>query len=182
MTMARFISRFGTPFFITYTITAMILLGLIETVFNGGFYFSLRILWLPLAIVIFGVTAYCHKDLPRGRNGKGPRWFPWVMAAVLYPLTLLMSWPYVLLVNALLPSRGPVTYAGPVIEKPLSGGRTTTYLIVLDDFHTGEPITLAVSREAYDKIPLGMIVDQTFTIGGLGIPYNWRFARSPKAH
>lgn len=64
----------------------------------------------------------------------------------------------------------------------MSGGRTTTYLIVLDDIRTGEPITLPVSREAYDKIPLGLIVDQTFTIGALGIPYNWRFAREPSEH
>lgn len=180
--MSRFLSRFGTPFFVLYVITSIVLLGLIETIFNGGFYFSIRILWLPLAIVIFGVTAWCHKDMPRGRNGKGAWWFPWVIATILYPLTLLMAWPYVMAVNALLPAQGSVTYAGPVIDKQLSGGRTTTYLIVLDDFHSGEPITLPVSHDAYDKIPLGMIVDQTFTIGALGIPYNWRFAGKPSEH
>ena len=180
--MSRFLSRFGTPFFLLYILISVVFLGLIETVFNGGFYFSIRILWLPMAIVIFGVTAWCHTDLAPGRNGKGAWWLPWLMAVILYPVSLLMAWPYVMAVNAFLPSHGSVTYEGPVIDKQTSGGRVTSYQLILDDIRSGEPVTLPVSRAAYAGIPLGQTVHQTFTLGGLGIPYNWRFAGKPSEH
>jgi len=105
--MASFLKRFGTPIFLLYFFISLTFLCLIESVFNGGFYFSIRILWLPVAIVIFGVTAWCYKDMPRGRNGKGAWWFPWVIAAILYPLSLLMAWPYVMAVNASFPPEAP---------------------------------------------------------------------------
>lgn len=145
---------------------------LIHSVFNGGFTFSARILWLPLALVIFGFTAFFHRDFEKiNRN----RWKAWMIAALFHPLSILMSWPYVMAVNAFFPSGRTITFHGPVIRKWESNGRSKSHLIVILDQSSGEEVTLRTSEAKYRQLSEGDGIGETFSVGLFGIPFRWRF-------
>ena len=147
---------------------------LIHSVFNGGFTFSARILWLPLALVIFGFTAFFHRDFERiTRN----RWKAWMIAALFYPLSILISWPYVMAVNAFFPAGRTITFHGPVIRKWESSGRSKSYLIVILDQSSGEEVTLQTSEAKYRQVSEGDGIGETFSVGLFGIPFRWRFQK-----
>ena len=54
--MLRFLCRYAVWLVSAYMIGGIVFLVLIESVFNGGFDFSMKILWLPLLLLIFGFT------------------------------------------------------------------------------------------------------------------------------
>ena len=133
--------------------------------------FSARILWLPLALVIFGFTARFRRDF---ENINRNRWKEWMVAALFYPLSILMSWPYVMAVNAFFPAGQTITFHGPVIRKWESNGRIKSYLIVILDQSRGEEVTLQTSEAKYRQLSEGDGIGETFSVGLLGIPFRWR--------
>jgi hypothetical protein len=80
----------------------------------------------------------------------------------------------VMAVNALTASGKKVTYQGPVTGKWISSGRFPGHQIVIHDRDTNGAVTLRVSQSRYDRISKGDPVQETFSIGGLGIPFRWR--------
>jgi len=172
--MGRFLSRFGVLLITLYLLISIVCLKLIESVENAGFEFSMRILWLPIATMIFGVTWWCRKGFTSGG------WATWITAITLYPVALFMAWPYVMVVNAILPSQGTVAYEGPVIYKVKRKFRgPASYSIVLGDIHSRELVSLMASREDYENIAIGRSINRSFTLGGFGFPYNWHFEKKP---
>ncbi len=76
--------------------------------------FSARILWLPLALVILGFTARFRRDF---ENINRNRWKAWMVAALFYPLSILMSWPSVMALNAFFPAGRTITFDPEVGEQ-----------------------------------------------------------------
>lgn len=155
---------------------ALLFLFTIETTFNGGFALSVKVLWLPLAIVVFGFM-YVNVEVLQAR-GRRP-WHVWVMAMLLYPMTLLFAWPYVLAVNALLPTRGRIEFSGPIVGKFVSGGRYTSFHVRIQDVGSGQSVELNVGSREYARLRVGAVYSSCFEHGRLGIPFRWRFAQIP---
>jgi hypothetical protein len=150
----------------------------IESVFNGGFYFSVRILWLPLALLVFGFTWFNRRSLYIAMQG---RWKTWLTALASYPMALLMCWPYIMAINAATSSGEKMVYRGPIKRKWIGrGSRGRFYEIDVLDSSTSQVITLDVSPEKYASLREGDIFTTEFIRGGFGIPYRWRF--EPQSH
>jgi hypothetical protein len=176
--MARFIYRYGGWLFFAYLAGAMLFLVLIDSIFNGGFFFSVKLLWLPLAVVIFGFT-WVNRDLLRSETGSSRK--PWFIALLLYPVALLMSWPYMMALNAATARGGSLVYQGPIERKWIHhGGRRFGDSCEIDirDTHSSELITISVSSEKYASLSQGDTVTVEYMRGGFGIPYRWRLPRT----
>jgi hypothetical protein len=118
--LGRLIVRFGIALFLVFIGSGLFFLLIIETTFNGGFAVSVKLLWLPLATIVFGFT-YLNREMLQARSRRP--WHAWAMAVALYPMMLLFAWPYVLAANALLASKGRIEFRGPIVAKFMSGGR-----------------------------------------------------------
>jgi len=153
--------------------SSFVFLMTIESTFNGGFIFAVQSLWLSLALIVFGVAWWCRqsfKEIP-GFHGA-----PLLIAAILYPLLLLFSWPHVMALNAVLPSRGEVIYEGPVVKKWTSGKKNRiSYIIVVRDRATQKDMKLHAPKWQFEQLSVGDTMRKSFTLGGLGIPYRWRY-------
>lgn len=172
----KFIVRFGNALFLAYVGGSLLFLFLLESIYNGGFSVAVKLLWIPLAVVTFGFTWWYRCDLyhlARGRVGV------WVTASLTYSIVLLMSWPYVMACNAMTSSGRSIVYSGQVISKFISGARTKSHQIVITDRSSNEPITLTVSPYDFATLSVGDSIHKSFHVGGLGIPYRWRF-KNPK--
>jgi hypothetical protein len=172
--MPRFLCRYGSWLFLAYMLGGVVFVLLIDSVFNGGFSFAMKILWLPLALLIFGFT-YVNRQFFYVETRSRRK--PWLLAALLYPLAILMSWPYVMALNAATSSGDTVTYGGPVERKWIhhSPRFGDTCEIDIRDTHSSEVVTVTVPPEKYGSISQGDIATVEFTRGGFGIPYRWRF-------
>jgi hypothetical protein len=161
--------------FFAYLAGGVFFLVAIESVFNGGFDFSVRILWLPIAVLIFGFTWFNRHFLYQMTQS---RWKTWGTAALAYPVLLLMAWPYVMALNAATSSGEKMIYSGPIQRKWISrGGRGTSYQIDLLDQSTSTVIQLMISPQKYTSVKEGENFTIEFIRGGFGIPYRWRFQR-----
>ena len=173
--MARFVWRFGSFLLLIYLAGGGVFLWLIESVWNGGFSFSAKILWLPLAVLIFGFT-WANRRFFRTAMRSGFK--PWLMAALLYPIALLMSWPYVMALNAATARGDTVVYKGPIERKWIHSNRSRdTCEVDLRNTQSAEVITVSVSHQTYASLSVGEMAEVTFMRGGFGIPYQWRFHR-----
>jgi len=161
----RFIDRYKIILFYLLIGGAFAGFFLIESVFNGGFYETVSAVWLPLALMIAYVLWFYR---PRSLG-------LWLLGAMLYPVMLLMIWPHAMILNALLPKQGELVYEGPIVHKWISQGRSRGYQLVLLDEATRERVTLTVSERAYERFSERDRARSTFTLGGFGIPYRWRF-------
>jgi hypothetical protein len=171
--MPEFFAKFGTWFFFGLMGGSMFFLFSIESVFNGGFWFAISHLWVPLLIVIFGYTWWYRIRLYQISRNKIS---VWATAIIFYPVAVILSWPYVMALNAVTGSNKEVTYRGPIQKKWMSQGRSTGYHIVVLDESSKELITLNCSNKVYDTLSEGQIFSKNFKVGGFGIPYRWRFS------
>jgi hypothetical protein len=179
--MARFVYRYSGLLFLAYVAGGMLFLVLIDSVFNGGFSFSMKILWLPVALAIFGFTCL-NREFLRAEMGSSAK--PWLLAAMLYPIVLLMSWPYVMALNAATARGDTLVYNGRIERKWIhhgSGRFGDTCEIDIRDTQSSEVVTIRVSPEKYASLSQDDIVTVAFTRGGFGIPYRWRFTEPNQA-
>jgi hypothetical protein len=172
--MSRFVFRYGVWLLYAFMAGALLFLLLIDSVFNGGFDFSVKILWLPLALVIFGFTWVDRQFL---YAQMGSRRAPWINATLLYPIAILMSWPYMMALNAATSRGDTLNYTGPIERKwiqhsPRSGD---TCMIDFRDRQSSQLVTIRVSSAYYGAHSEGEIASAQFLRGGFGIPYKWRF-------
>jgi len=172
--LGRLIVRFGIALFLVFIGGGLFFLLIIETTFNGGFAVSVKLLWLPLATIVFGFT-YLNREMLQARSRRP--WHAWAMAVALYPMMLLFAWPYVLAANALLPSKGRIEFRGPIVAKFMSGGRYTPCHVRIHDVRTGQDVELNVRCRANPTV--GALYSACFERGQLDIPVRWRFAEIP---
>jgi hypothetical protein len=171
--MPEMLVRFQKWILLGFVAGSVFFLMFIDSTFNGGFYFSVTHLWLPLACVIFGYTWWHRAYFIRIKKSV---WKPWFLAAVLYPVALLMIWPYLMAVNAITGTGETITFHGPIQEKRTSQGRrSTSYQVVILDQTSHERVTLKCSSSDYVKFHTGDVISRTFQVGGFGIPYRWKF-------
>lgn len=170
------IVRFGTALFLLFIGGALFFLLTIDTMFNGGLAFSVKVLGLPLAMIVFGFT-YLNRKVLQARSRRP--WYVWLFAVLFYPLTLLFAWPYVLAANALLPTKGRIEFRGPIVGKFTSGGRYTSYHVRIHDVGSGQSVELNVGRREYETLAVGAPYSSCFEHGRFDIPFRWRFAETP---
>lgn len=175
--MLRFLYRYGSWLFIAYMIGGAVFLLLIESVFNGGLSFAVRILWLPLALLIFGFTWVNRQFF---YDAKRSVVAPWLIATLLYPVALLMSWPYMMALNAATAKGDSQIYAGPIVRKWIHHAARSGDECEIDirDRQSSQVITITVSPIYYTSHSVGDIATAEFMRGGFGIPYRWR-SRQP---
>ncbi|RYD84392.1 MAG: hypothetical protein EOP84_05620 [Verrucomicrobiaceae bacterium] len=164
--------RYRSVLLMSFMLFSVFLLFAIESVFNGGFTFSLRILWAPWALLIVGFGGWNYDFLARETRS---RWRPWLFAILTYPVVLLMSWPYVMALNAVTGSGTTVIYEGPIMEKRITGGRHPGHVVEILNKQSAELVTLRCSEARYHQLSEGDVFRETFFVGGFGIPYRWKF-------
>ncbi|EJL84600.1 hypothetical protein PMI15_02079 [Polaromonas sp. CF318] len=173
--MIRFLIRFSGLLFIAFALGALVFFASIESVFNGGFAESIKILCLPFGVAILAFMYFNREALADSSLGL---WQSWLLAAIVYPLSLLFGWPYLMAVNTLAFNPAPIIYSGPVIAKFVSSGKSTSHHIRLRDVSSGEIVELLSPRDAYSRIQVGAMYCTAFHRGLFGIPFRWRFASS----
>ncbi len=169
--MNDLIYRYGNILFFIYIGISLFLLLRLESIFNGGFDYSVRILFVPLAVIIFGYTWINRKFLYSVNKKKVTTWF---VAILFYALTLLMTWPYVMAINAFTGNGEEIVYEGPIESKWISKGRRWSYHIEVRDNKTSEIVTLNCSKKFYNSVSEGSQISEHYYIGGLGFPYRWK--------
>ena len=173
--MTHFICRYGNKVFLAFMFGGLVCLLLVESVFNGGFDFSTKILWLPLGLLIFGYTwvnrQFFYIEMRSVRK-------PWLYAVMLYPMAILLSWLYMMLINAVTSSGDALVYRGPVEHKWVHHGGVRfgdSYEIDIRNADSSEVVTITVTPERYASISKGDVLAAEFKRGGFGIPFRWRF-------
>ena len=176
-----FVYQYRIWLLLFYVAGSLFFLITIESVFNGGFDFSLRVLALPLALLIFGVMWSSRKFFYSETKSV---WKAWLLALGLYLFALLFSWPYVMAVNAASSSGEKIIYRGPIQRKWIRRGArgNTSYEIDVLDSSTSTLVTLDVSSQKYISLHEGEIYTAEFIRGGFGIPYRWRFGLFADKH
>lgn len=170
-TMNKAIYRYRNILLFTYLGFAGFFLLRLESIFNGGFHYSIQKLWFPLAIVIFSYTWINRKFFYSVNQNKIATW---VVAAIFYGLSLLMSWPYVMAINAVTGNGEKIRYEGPIVKKWISKGKHWSYHLDIRDKRTSKTVTLNCNKAFYHSINEGDDVVDTYIIGGLGFPYRWK--------
>ncbi len=169
--MNHLLYRYRNVLFFTYLGFSVFFLLKLDSVFNGGFYYSVRLLWLPLAIVIFGYT-WLNRTFLYSVNAN--KIITWVLAVMLYALSLLMTWPYVMAVNALTSNGDEIVYQGPIEKKWISKGKQWSYHLVIRDQQSMKKITVNCSKKRYYSLSEGDVIVERFYIGGLDFPFRWK--------
>src|ERR1700674_49894 len=174
--MLHLLSRYANWIFFGYMGGAVVFLLLIESVFNGGFAQTIRWLWLPLAVLIFGFTWLNRHSF---YANSGSRSQLWLLAVIFYSVALFLSWPYVMGLNATTASGNTMSFRGPVVKKWIhhSGRYGDSCQVDLQDTRSAETITLTVSPTRYASLSVGDVTSEDFLRGGLGIPFRWRFGK-----
>ena len=148
----------------------------IGTTFNGGFWLTVKYLALPLGIALAAFTYARSRALER--HMKLQVWL--FVMLMLFPIVVLMAWPYVLAANALVPSGAIVAVSGVITSKSASAGRSTFYVVTVRDPNSGNEDRIQISRAAYEVIAIGDSYKFCFYDGRFGIPFYWRLSGPPE--
>jgi hypothetical protein len=167
--MMHLLHRFRTSIFFLFMGVSGGFLMTIESTFNGGFYYSVKLLCIPLAIIILAYVRWHQSAFGKSRR-------IWIVAGLLYPIALLMSWPYVMALNLLTSPDKKITYHGTIERKWESNGRTVSYHVDLLDTTTRQLVTLNYSPAHYAQVARGDTISETYFAGRLGIPARWKYA------
>ena len=172
--MVHRIMRIGSRLFPIFMFGGLFWLMLIETTFNSGFDFMMKILALPLALIVFSFTYINQTALLAYSNSLLKLWG---VAIAFYLLLLLFSWPYLLVVNAVFRDEKPVVYTGEIIKKyeHRSSKNSNSYLITIRDIDTNEDIVLKLPYLYFQEAQVGQRYCTVFYRGLLGIPFRWRY-------
>jgi hypothetical protein len=161
--------RFAGPLSIAYLVGGLASMLLIRSTVDGGLYFSVKVLAVPLAALVLLFV----------RRNRSATESPWFLAVVVYCLLLLFSWPYVMAFNASHVS-GRLVYEGRVVEKFRNGRGGGQGNVRVLDRHTGELVGIPVSDEAFAKIDVGADFQACFLKSLFGIPFLWTRAPVPQ--
>ena len=129
----------------------------------------------PIGIALFLFT-YWNLDAIK-RLTLGSTWEIWGTVACLYPLALLLAPMYVLAANAAVARAETVMIRGLVTEKN-KFSKKPGYLIKIQDKSTGKSFDLGVTAPEFDAVKIGAEYRVCFYIGGLGIPFKWRYGEN----
>lgn len=158
-----------------YLLGSGVFLFSIGNTFNGGFELTVKYLALPLAI-IFILFSYV-----RGRRLSGNEKFKaWLFNGLLiYPMILVMSWPYLLAFNAIAAGDKVVAITGAITDKTIAGTKSPAYVVSVTNPETGRISRIAVSQKDYERITIGDSYQFCFYVGRLGLPFFWKFSGQP---
>jgi hypothetical protein len=147
---------------------------LVRTPFNAGFDLTIRYLAFPLlALVLFVAHA------SRKKNERHP-WMRYFFALIIWPMLVVFSWPYLLVVNAAAADGSTLEVSGPVTEKFAAGSsRSKSYVIKLLDQATRDQVDVPISRSEWDIVKVGDGYKFCFFNGRFGVPYYWLLAGQP---
>jgi len=172
-----FLARYGSAAFMAFCVGSVLWMILIESVFNGGLKESVRWLWLPWLALVVGYVVRYRRWLAECYRGKA--WKAFGLAALIYPLLILMSWPYVMAANAA-GDGGSIEYAGRIEKKWISGGKTTSHLFDILSANAART-TVQVNEHVYETAQVGQHVHCSYRQGLFGIPYRWRYGEAGPA-
>jgi len=163
---------------ITFLIGSFAGMVLIETIPNDGWEFAFKLVGIVEAIFVPIALYGCRKRLRDFFWG-------WPFRAIIIVFVgacgmgILFGAPYVLLVNAASSPGEAVRFEGPVLSKHEHHGRSTTLVVVVLDRYSGKRVSLPTRREEYESVKVGATMSRCIQIGGLGIPFRWRYFRTP---
>ena len=148
-------------------------LFLVHTPFSAGVDVTIRYLAFPIfALVLF----FAHAS--RKKNALH-QWMRYFFALIMWPLLALLSWPYLLVINAVTADGSIRKVSGPVTEKFGAGSRSSAYVIKLLDLATGEQVNVPISQSEWKGVKVGAGYKFCYFNGRFGIPYYWRSAGPP---
>jgi hypothetical protein len=144
----------------------------IETEFNFTYYLAFK--WLAIPMLIISVTLTFRN--PSCFNvGNIALWKKLFYSVAFGFMLTLFGYPYMLLLNSVLPPQQEVVIEGKVVSKFTSGRLGETVGIVLDVKNNfNEPYQFAYSKEYGDQIKIGDYFSAKYKLGGLGFVYNWK--------
>lgn len=171
--MSDLIIKHRDPLFLSFMLISVAFLFGIKTTFNGGFSLTAKYLCIPFAVaIIFFVKANIKKIRPLVHWSDIRIWL--FSMLLVYPLILLMAWPYVLAANAVFSSREIVEIGGLVNKKFVTTGKYgSSYHLRTTDLRTLTQAKLNVTEQEYRNIKEGEKFHQYFYEGALGIPWHW---------
>jgi hypothetical protein len=161
----------------TFIVGSLAGMGLVEMLYNDGWIFAFRVLGAIEAAVL-PIALYIWREKLR-------EYLYWQFGITIFILVglccmgVLLGAPYVFLVNAATAHGETIRFEGPVLAKRVSNGKSTTYIVEIEDRRTGRQVELTTKREEYESIKVGATVSRCMQLGGLEIPFRWRYFGSP---
>jgi hypothetical protein len=167
------LAKYGAALFAALLIGGIGVLFVYDTPMNAGYHEAFAWLWAPWLLVVAVFTARYWAWLRSGRPGwRGP-----LLAVVMWPMLMLASAPYVLLINSFA-DHGWAVYRGSVIDKHITGGRSRASVVTVRDTGGRGELSVALAPADYERVRIGQIMQCRYRIGVLRIPFRWRRADS----
>lgn len=160
--------------FICGSLASMVL---VEMLFNDGWLFAFKILGVvELVVVPYFLYRFRAPLLDHSYFRPWSVLFLLVSACACF---LLLGAPLVMLANALTSSGEVVLYSGPVVNKWVNQGKGKSYILQVADRRTSKSIDILASVHEYESITVGGQFSRCMSVGGLGLPYVWRYGSKP---
>jgi hypothetical protein len=150
---------------------------LVEMLFNDGWLFAFKVLGaVELVVVPWLLYSFREPLLDQFYNRRLGMLFLLVSACGSF---LLLGAPYVFLVNAATSNGDVVLFTGRVANKWISQGKGKSFIVQLVDGRTSRPVEVLASRQEYESVAVGGQFSRCMSVGGLGLPYLWRYGTKP---
>jgi hypothetical protein len=139
--------------------TAFKLMGIAEAILVPGALLVYRRQFLDGLHEAFGITIF----LLVGLSGVG----------------ILFGAPCVFVLNVASSSGEAVRFEGPVLSKYESKAKSTTLVVQIQDRYSGQQVKFSLPRDEYESVKVGDPLSRCMQMGGLGIPFRWRYFPTP---
>lgn len=140
---------------------------------RDGWWLSIKVLALPLAIV----TLWLFRKEWKARSGFDAKLNLILFTCVAYPASLLMAGPYLQIAGALLPASASIEYRGPVIAKDtvMARGIPSAYLLQIVDRNSEEIVEFEVPLVIAINTSVGDEYGRCFYLSPFGTAYRWQY-------
>ena len=150
---------------------------LVQGLYNDGWLFAFRVLG-AVELAVAPILIFRWREQLR----EAMHWRPALtvfLGLVACGGFALLGAPYIFLVNALTTTGETVQYQGIVQSKCIVSGKGRTYVIEISDRKTGRNVELIAKKAEYEGTAIGSYLSRCMNVGGLGLPYVWRYAEPP---
>ena len=142
--------------------------GCMELPFGSGFDLALLYLGLPALIVAIFGGRWIGSRVAFMPAGPGTL----LAGAGLFIWIVVLGQAYIVLANALLEPRQPLTYEGVIVDKLKSGFRNSNHILRVQVASvTRDVISMEVNEYDYGRLKVGDHVTKPMVLGALKIPY-----------
>lgn len=172
--MSRFLILHSNIVFMVYMVIGVGLLVAFETTFNGGFFLSVKVLSAPVACLVLLFVKRKMAELRRLKYWSNFK--VWAFAyLVVYPVVLLMAWPYFVSVNALLSNKEIVKVGGVITGKFTTNGKYGEgFHVTVRNVDSEKEVELTVRPSEYSSLQPGQVYYHNFYKGAFGVPWHGR--------